>query len=402
MPTFHYKAKKKTAETVEGRITAQNQEEAVELVSQMGFLPVSIKEESFAGQLAGRVTTGRVKTRELYVFSRQLANLIKAGIPILRALQIISEQLNNKYFQEVLWEIHSGIKDGRTFSSCLGSYPKIFSSLYVAMVATGEEGGNLREMLLRIADYLQVQDEMNSRLRTAMAYPAFMILVGIGTVAFMLTFVMPKMSELFGTLGQSLPLPTQIVLTVSSIFRKWWMVISLALLFAWIPFIRWKNSSSGRLAFSAIKMRLPLIKDFSLKADMARFARTLGLLLESGVSLLPAIRIATPILDNEVIKTELRRCLSELAGGSTLGESLKKIKYIPAVMINLISVGEESGALSGTLHDIADFYEQETGETLKTAMSLLEPLMILAVGLIIGFIVIAMLLPVFQMDIMAR
>jgi len=407
MTTFVYTAKKSTAETVTGKITAEDQEEAIELINQLGFLPVSVKENS-DGEAAERVdfseealrTRKKVKTKEIYIFSRQLANLLKSGISILRALVIIHEQTQNVFFRKVIGQITKEIKNGKSLSESLGLFPNIFSPLYITMAQAGEESGSLQEMLVSVATYQHRQGEIRSKVRTALVYPALMAGVGAATVWFVLTFVLPKMAGLFQNMGEALPLPTVILLSVSAILNTWWMVVLLAVLVGVFALNRFIQSASGRIVMSFFLLRVPLFGQIILKSELARFCRTLVLLLKSGVSIIYALPIAIPILSNEVIKKQLIQCNEDLTTGGSFGESIKRSASIPSMMGHLIAVGEESGNLNEVLSEIADAYEQETDEQTKIMTTLLEPMMILTVGLVVGFIVFAILLPIFQMDVL--
>jgi type IV pilus assembly protein PilC len=249
MPSYLYKAKKESAETVLGQVSAENQEHAIELIHQLGLLPVSVQESAGGIQLVGEIKKIRVKTKETYVFSRQLANLIKSGVPLLQALEIIGRQTPNPLFARAIEDIMQSVRHGRSFSSSLSDYPNIFSMLYVAMVRAGEESGNLKEMLMRMAEHQRGQEEISSKVRSAMTYPAFMMVIGISTVIFILTFVMPRLSHLFADLGQNLPWPTVVVLKISSIVRGagiWGLVGVLAVILA---VLQWAKTGSGRGVF---------------------------------------------------------------------------------------------------------------------------------------------------------
>lgn len=403
MPTYIYRAKKGSSETVTGHIDARSQEEAIDLINQQGLLPVTIEEKiSFMASVQSGGKRGRVTTNEVYDFSRQLASLIKSGIPILRALELIVGQTNNAYFRGILDSIVRKIRNGSTFSEALSDHPQIFNAFYIAMVRTGEESGRLKEMLLSLSAYLRSQGEIASRVRMALAYPILMAVVGVATVIFILTFVMPRITNLFSNAGEGLPLPTKILIALSHNLRAWGIPIVLVLIVISFFISRWSKTDAGRASLSRLKLQLPLFGKFILKADLARFCRTLELLLKSGVSIIKGINIAIPTLSNELIKADLMCSKKDLETGISLGASLKKTGRVPLEMANLIVVGEESGMLEEALGDLADSFEQETNETIKTMTTLLEPVMILVVGSIVGFIVIAMLLPIFQMDILAR
>lgn len=400
MTTYIYKAKKNTAETVTGQITAQSQEEAIDLITQLGFLPVSVEEKNLKDSVdVGRVLN--VKRKDIYIFTRQLSNLLKSGVSLLRALVIMEDQTQNPYFKRVINAMSAEIRNGRSFSETLSNYPKIFDSLYSTMVKAGEESGDLQKMLYSLAIYQQRQEEVKSKIRGAMAYPVLMGVVGLITVYVMLTFVLPKMSGLFSSVGQ-LPLPTVILLKISHVFQKFWYIILLGATVLGLLIYRWTKTSAGQKALSQMLLKFPIFGDLILKSELARFSRTLSLLLKSGSSLNRALPVVIPILSNNVIKAHLWRCNEELTAGGSLGESIKQSSDLPSMMGHLIAVGEESGNMEESLSEIADGYEQETEEKIKMATSLLEPIMILTVGVVIGFIVFAILLPIFQIDVLAH
>lgn len=404
MAMFHYKAKMKNAQTVLGQIEAQTKDEAVEKIHQQGLVPVFVEDADKGplGDRQGALRPQKISPGELYMFSRQLANLIKSGIPILRTLELIAQQIKNVYFKRVIENIYDEVKDGKSFSDSLAGYPLIFSNFYVTMIKAGEESGNLKSMVADIAAYLDEQQKIASKVRSALAYPVFMGLFGLATVVFILTYVMPNITSIFVNFDQALPLPTQIVMAVSAflIHNGLWVLVGAGIIFALIK--QWDKSREGRLYKSQVLLGLPFFGPFILKVELARFCRTLQLLLKSGIPIVRAMQLSTPVVGSEVIAVELRKCQDDLLAGRSLGESFKDLRIVPTMLGDLIVVGEESGSLSTTLNDIADTYEQETNEFIKLLTTLLEPAMILAVGSVIGVIVIAMLLPIFQLDIFAR
>lgn len=403
---YKYRAKKGPQDIVDDTIEASTEKEAIEKVSQLGLLPIHIEKVS---QIIKELQTpseakvhGRIRSRQITIFSRQLASLLKSGVPILNSLNIIREQSENPHLKNILQSIHNAIKEGATFSSALAKYPNIFSNLYIAMIRTGEDAGNLPEVLLRIADYRTKQEEMLSRFRLALAYPFLMAIVGLATVVFMLTFVMPRLMRIFVNLGEKLPLPTRILISISQGLRQGWFWIILILAIIILVIKRQAKTKVGRLSLSIFKLHLPVLGNFILKAELSRFSRTLELLIKNGIPILKAIDIAIPVLENEVIKNQLRQSYKQLEQGGSFGKSLKNSKVFPLFMSNLITVGEESGKLDEALAEVASSYERDTDEAMRMMASLLEPLMILGMGLIVGFIVVAMLLPIFEINVMAR
>jgi type II secretory pathway component PulF len=400
MATYLYKAKKGSEGIVEGTIEARTEKEAIEKLGNIGYLPIKIELE---GKTAGqpqplRKAPAKVKSRNVTIFSRELASLLKSGVPILSAIDIISEQSEDPKLKDVLRHVHSSIRDGSTFSSILAQYPNIFSSLYVAMIRAGENSGALSDALLRIADYRVKQEEIMARFRTASIYPMVMAFVGLATVVFMLTFVMPRLTQIFLRIGQELPMPTQILISISTILRERWQAVALASLFFVIVARGQAKTRAGRLSMSLLKLRLPIFGKFILKSELARFNRTLELLIKNGIPILRAIDIAIPVIDNEIVKNQLNQSYKELEQGGSFGRSLKNSPLFPAFMSNLIIVGEESGKLDEALAEVSTSYERDIDEAVKIMSNLLEPLMILTMGIIVGFIVMAMLLPIFEIN----
>jgi len=401
MSEYKYRAKKGPVDIVEGTIEAASEEEAIEKVSQLGVLPMRVelrkpdgKQQAAASHMYG----GRVGSREITLFSRQLSSLLKSGIPILTALDIIAEQSESANFKNILGDVKNRVKSGSTLSMALAVYSRTFSGLYIAMVHTGEDSGALPETLLKIAEYRAKQEVMRARFRMAMAYPVLMAMVGIGTIVFMLTFVMPRLMRIFVNMGQALPIPTKILIYTSGTLQKWWFPILLVLGVIFLILNRQSKTEIGKLSFSILKLRLPVVGKLVLKTELAQFTNTLGLLIRSGIPILKAIDVSIPVLGNEVIKRQLRASYKDLEQGGSFGRSLKNSKLLPPFIANLIMVGEESGRLSEALSEITETYEREVDEAMKTAANLLEPITILIMGLVVGFIVIAMLLPIFEIN----
>ncbi len=405
MPLYKYRAKDGPENIIEGQIEAETEKEAIEKVHQLGYLPVRITKEireTKSGLASASAFLGKIKLRDITIFSRQLASFMKSGMPILRALTIIAQQSQNLHLRNMLDSIRVKVRDGEKFSLALSNYPRVFPPLYIAMVRAGEDSGALQEVFLRIADHRQKQEEIISRVRMALVYPAVMATVAAGTILFMFTFVMPRLMKIFSNIGEDLPVVTKILISIS----KWlclgwpWIISGIAVIFLIIR--QGARTKAGETALSRFKLRLPFFGNLIRQTELARFSRTLELLLKNGIPILKAIKITIPVLNNEVLRQELMRSCKELEQGASFGKALKKSKLFPAFMSNLLIMGEESGRLEEALSEIAASYERETEEAVKVMTTLLEPLVILVMGIVIGFIVIAMLLPVFQINLMAQ
>ena len=402
MPQYHYKAKQQDAETVVGHVIAENRETAIEKVHQLGLVPVFVEEMTHAaGDGRGRRRSGRVSSRERYIFSKKLVSLIKAGVPILRALEVVSQQTKQLYFKDIIEAVHASVRGGASLSDSFAGYPRIFSPLYVTLIKAGEESGRLKEALISITDYQKQQEEVTSKIRAALAYPLLMLLFGVGSIVFTLTYVLPKITTLYDNFNQSLPVPTIVVMHASAFLLKYglWLITGIFILVLLIK--QRVQTVSGKRWVSQMILSAPFWGEFALKVEIARFTRALRLLIHSGVSIVRAFQLAIPVVDNTLVFAQLKKCQEDLVAGRSFGETLRQAPLIPDMVGHLISVGEESGSLSDTLLDIADNYEQDTNETVKIMTTLLEPLLIIVVGAVLGFVVIAMLLPIFQLDVFA-
>ncbi len=404
MPIYKYKAKKGPEEMVEAQIAAVSRKDAIEKISAMGILPVKVEEISDFSGGSGEQTflIKHVPAKQITQFSRQLGVLLRSGVPILSGLNILAEQTGSLYFRSVIKNIHNDVKDGNALSGAFSRYPKLFSPLFLSLIRAGEDSGTLEESLMRIAEYRKKQEKIISSVRTALTYPLLMAIVGIGTIIFMLTFVLPRLTQVFTRLGEQLPLPTRILIAVSDYLRQGWWVLLIILFFVAGFFKFGMKSRAEKKFLNRLVLGIPLIGPLMIKAELARFSRSLQILLKSGIQVLKAIRIATPILRSEIIKDELMRGHEKIEQGESFGSILNHSRVFPKFMVNLVSIGEESGKLDDALGEIADVYETETDESIKVMTNLLEPVMILVMGGVVGFIIISMLLPVFQINMMIK
>jgi type II secretion system protein F len=406
MQKFLYKARDRGRRMVEGSLEAETEQEALAKLGEMGCFPLAIEREDTVahGQplphASGRLTT--IRRRDVTLLTRELADLLESGLTLMRALDVLREQTEHPRVREVLTEVAARVRDGRSFSESLATYPRIFSPLYLSMVRSGEVGGMLGGVLARLADNSEKEDEVYSKVRSALVYPALILLVGLGTVAVLLIFVIPKLVSLFQEVGQTLPLPTRILIEVSRwLGSYWWLVVLVAVGGAYVV-RRGTRSPARRLAIDRTTLRLPVWGTLIKRVEIARFARTLATLLSHGVPILPAMQVVVQATGNEVLRGELQQIGEQLRSGSTLSQGMRRARLFPAPVTHMIAVGEESGALDRSLLKIAETYEREADRAMRLMTSLVEPLMILIVGAVVGFIVISMMLPIFQIDLLAR
>ena len=407
MPQFKYRAKESSGNTIEGVIEAQTNEEAVEKISNLGYLPIQLEaavslpeKEPSKPQAPPPVhpVSRKIKLKEITAFGRQLSSLTRAGVPILRAISIVGDASSNPHFKNLLTLIQTEVKNGAPLSAALAQHPKLFPPLYLALVQAGEFGGTLDKSLATITDYRQKQEEILSRVRSALAYPILMAFTGAGSIIFMLTFVMPRLMGIFSRMGESLPLPTKILIAISDFLRHGWIFAVPVIAIAVLVLLQTKKTKVQRVALSLLQLQFPIFGPLALKAEIARLARTMELLVKSGIPVLKAIEVTTPVIGNEILRDGFAGCLKDLKEGGSFGKSLRKSKWFPPFMTNLIIIGEESGKLDESLTEISATYERETDDAIRLMTSLLEPIMILVMGLVVGFIVIAMLLPMFELN----
>ena len=401
MPIYHYRAKKGPSKIVEGDIEASSKELAMKRIEEMGYFPIKLEEAASFTKSSLKVP-GRVKPKNITLATRQLASLLRAGVPLLRSLEIISSQATEKSFKSIFEKIHSDIKEGGSLSSAISNYPRIFSNFYVFMIKAGENSAQLAQSLATIANYREKQQDIVSKVKSALVYPLVMLLVGLGTVIFMLTFVMPRLMDIFSDIKEQLPLITKILIFLSDFIKNNWPYLLGSICLIIFIILRERIKKYFNAGLSRLKLQIPFIKNFELKKELALFSRTFFFLIRRGHTILKALGLTIPILDNQVFKKDFLRAKEELEDGASLGNSLKKSKLFPSFVISLISIGEESGRLDAALGELADNYEKELDGSIKIFTTLLEPVLILIMGLLVGFVVMAMLLPIFQINIMIR
>lgn len=398
MPTFAYRAKKGPEQTVEGELVAESRSSAIAKLERMGLSPLSLEETAGDRRAPAALRVVRIKARDITVFTRQLAGLLRAGVPILRALTTIQQQTVNRSLQAVIMDISRSVRDGRTFSESLARHPVLFPEIYVNMVKSGESAGILDEILMRLAEARESDDELKSRVTAAIAYPGLVLAVGATSVFVILTFFLPRIMHLFEGMSQKLPLPTKIVMGVSSVFANYWPVMILLLGAAILVGRRVLKTEAGRLATDAWVLRLPVIGNFARDTDIVRFSRTLSLLVKAGLSIDRALTLSANTLTNRRLRGAVLAAASEtVQQGSTIADGFKRRPEIPQFVTNMTAVGEESGRLDEALLEVAAFYQRELDRDLRLVSTLLEPILILSVGVVVGFIIFAMLLPIFQL-----
>ena len=405
MPKFAYFALNKEGKQVFGIIQADSQALAINDIRSLNLYPTNIREATRADERRAarkkrgldELYFGGVKTKELVVMTRQLSTLIDAGLPLLRSLNVLITQLKPSKLRDILREIFADIQSGSTFAEGLAKHPKQFDSLYVNMVRAGEVGGMLEVVLQRIATFMERREALKRRVKGALIYPIAVILIATAIVCFLLIKVVPVFADIFKEFGGELPAPTRVLMAAGDVmFYKWWLMLSIV---CWI-IIGIKvlsKSKTVKRVFDRVILKVPLIGDLITKVSVARFARTLGTLITSGVPILQALKITRDTISNEVVQNAVDMVHESVKEGDTIAAPLDKSKVFPPMVVNMIDVGEETGSLDAMLMKVADIYDNEVEVAVEAMLSLLEPAIIIVLGGIIGFIVVSLYLPIFTL-----
>lgn len=406
MPTYTYLAKKNLDESVEGLVVADSQDNAVDKLIEMGLSPVRVEplvSETRRPEGVKRVSFfSALSRRDLNVFTGQLKSLLRARVDLLKSLSILYGQADKEKFKDLILDLHSRVKNGATFSDALSQHSYFFPSIYINLIKTGEASGRLDEVLEELDNFLSKEEEFRMHVRTAMAYPVLMVSVGVCVIFVLFSYVIPKLSSIFSDFEYELPMPTRVMLSISDFFKTSWWALILALVVLIAIIVQMSKSQAGRAKLDWLKLHIPIIGDLSLKQSLSRFCMTLSLLIRSGLPVFQALQVAIPTLENAVFVKDLEIVRKDVLEGSSLAGSMKKVAFFPPFLVQMMTVGEEGGKLEGILSEVANIYTQETDAKLKIVTSLLEPVIILVLGLILGGIVLAMLLPIFQINLLIK
>lgn len=403
MPKYIYTAKVRPEEVLRSQIEAESKQDAINKLSVMGYFPISIYPAN--GDILESNKNPRLSTvprRDIIVFTRQLFSLTESGVNILTGLNIIAKQTSNRYLRAALEDIVANIKEGKPLSSSLKAHGQFFPPLYTALIHSGEVSGNLDQVLKRLADFLEKEESFQTDVKTSLAYPVFILFVSILTIGVLLGFIVPKLAVMFKDMGESLPLPTRMWMGLSSALRSYWWLIALATGLLIFFKHRIASTEQGRFLLDKLRLKCPFVGEINLKKDLTRLTNTLSLLLSSGVTIVNSLEVASAVVENTVLRSEIAKFREKIASGASFSQCLRDSRLFPELVTNIIRVGEESGNLEKALGRIADEYEREIDRSLKVFLKLFEPSVILAMGLVVGFIVISMLLPIFQINLTVK
>ena len=403
LAVFEYKGVTAAGRTVSGIVDAENLRIARQKLRSDGIYPTDVTHERMqtgilTRDISPRALLQHISKQDLAVMTRQMATLLKAGLPLVSCLTAMADQVENPRLTKILTQVRERVNEGSSLAQALQEFPKVFSDLYINMVSAGEASGALELVLLRLAEYTERQVRIHNRIRAAMIYPAVMTLVSLGVLAVLLTFVVPKFVSIFAELQQALPVPTQVLIAVSSFFRGYWYLILLLLAGCLFLLARYRRTPRGRNLFDRVNLRIPVFGRLVRLGIVIRFARTLSTLLGSGVPLLKALDILSRVVNNTVFETAIDAARESVIEGASLSQPLKQSGVFPPILIHMVTSGEQSGQMEEMLTKVADFYEEEVETLTSMLTSLLEPALILGMALVVAFVVISILLPLLEMN----
>ena len=391
MPTFAYTARTLGGELKSASMDAASRDEVVAQLRKQKLIVVKVDEER------AKKTRGRVKMRDVVIFTRQFATMINAGLPLVQALDILSRQSESPVLKDVVRQVVYDVESGNTVADALRRHPKVYTDLYVNMVAAGEAGGILDTILLRLATFLEKNDALVGKVKSAMIYPTVIMSVAVIAIAILLIFVIPVFKSMFDSVSLALPLPTRIVMGASNVLQHYWYLIFGGIAAMVVGLKKYYDTPSGKLRIDTFMLKVPVLGDLLRKSAVSRFTRTLGTLISSGVSILDGLEITAKTAGNQVIHNAIMESRASIAGGDTIAAPLQKSAVFPPMVISMIAVGEQTGGLDEMLTKIADFYDTEVDTAVGGLLSLMEPIMIVFLGVIVGGMVVAMYLPIFDM-----
>lgn len=399
MPQFKYQVKKGPGELSSGVLEAENQRAAVSRLRDMGYFPISV--EQYSGEekkesISQALTRIRLKDRNL--FFRQLANLIESGMPITRALGTLHEQTENSKLKQIVAELKEHIQKGSSFAEAMERHPKLFPPMLSNMVKAGETGGMLEEVLWRIVKFGEQEEELRGKAISAMIYPAFLLTIGSIAIFILISFVFPKFVTIFNDFNAQLPMPTRIVMGLCDFMGRFWWAVLIGVALGITALVSYVKTPPGKRNLHLLLLKTPVVRDVVQRYEMAKFARTLGTLLDNGVPVLTALKVTVDTLTNILIAEEVETIHGRVIEGDSISDSLRQTKYFPPMVVNMFAVGEESGRLGAVTARIADAYDTEVDRAVKAMSALFEPILVVIMGIIVGFLVIAMLLPMLTLS----
>lgn len=398
MATFNYSVRDKSGKIVKGSLEGESRDAVSAKLRQMGYIILELDQQSALAALSQlKIGGGKVKPKDITIFSRQFATMINAGLSLTKCLSILAAQTESDALRTIIQAISRDVEAGQSLSDSLGKHPKTFPPIFVNMVRAGETGGVLDEVLVRLADHFESEQALKGKIKSAMTYPIAMAGLVLIILAAMMIFVVPTFEKMFASMGGELPFMTQVLVNISNFVSSIGGVILVVVLFAVnFAFKFWISTPSGRFIWDAFKLKAPAVGQLNRKVALARFTRTFGTLVSAGVPILSALDIVADTAGNEVVAREVKKARLAIKEGETIAKPLSDSKVFPSMLVQMIAVGEETGALDAMLNKIADFYDEEVSAQVDSLTSLIEPMMMASLGGVVGAMVIALYMPMFQ------
>jgi type IV pilus assembly protein PilC len=397
---FKWEGKTRQGAIQKGELAANSKDEVISLLRKQNILPITVAAKPKSLNL--QFGAAKVTDKDIVIFTRQLATMIDAGLPLVQCLEILGTQTENKSLAKIVTQVRSDVESGATFGEALKKHPKAFNDLYVNMVMAGEAGGILDTILQRLASYMEKFAKIKRQIKSAMIYPSVILSVAVGVVALLMVVVVPMLAGMFAEMGQALPLPTRIVITISNFLKSWGgLILALSIAGFIVGIVQWRKTVTGKRITDGIALKMPVVGVLIQKVAVAKFTRTLGTLISSGVPILEGLLIVARTAGNKVVEEAVLATRQSVSEGKTLAEPLSKAKVFPPMVTQMISVGEATGALDNMLGKIADFYDDEVDAAVAALTSMLEPMLMIFLGVTVGFVIVAMYMPIFQMGALA-
>ena len=392
MKKFKYKAMKNDGTKTTGEYEANSRDDVMEMITSNGYYPLKVEEVIESATIN---IHKKIKVKEISIFCRQMYTMLDAGVPLINALNLMSTQVTNKHLVEIVKELEEDVRKGEMLSNSMRKFPEAFPTLLTSMVESGEASGNLDEMFLRMSTHFEKENKINNKVKAAMIYPIILAIVGVAALIVVMTFVMPTFVSLFDSSGAELPAATRFLIGLSSFMGNHFIMVIGILVAIVVGVVLYSKTESGIYFFAKLKISFPLIKDLNRKMIVSRFTRTLSTLLASGVSLVESLPIVSAVLNNVIAEDEVLKIRERVVKGEGLSTPIEDCELFPPMLSSMVRIGEESGALDDMLNKTADFYDEEVEQAIQTLTSMLEPIMIIIMGLVIGFMVIALMLPLY-------
>lgn len=395
MAKFKYRAMNSDGEKIEGTYESDSRDEVIDFISGNGYYPLKV-EEVIEGKAITLNFNKKVKLKDLAIFCRQFYTMLNAGVPILTCLDILSSQVENQKLKEATKSINDDVAKGEVLSDSMRKYRDIFPDLLVSLVASGEASGNLEDIMLRMANNYEKENKISNKVKSALIYPLVLGIVSVGAVVFILTFVMPTFTEIFEQSGTALPWSTRLLLGLSSGIKNYWYIIIIVIGLITFLINIFLKSDEGIYFSSKLKLKLPILKKINQMIIVSRFTRTMSTLMASGLPLVQALKIVSEVSGNKIAEIELLKIRDKVVRGESLYASMRESGIFPEMLYSMVKIGEETGTLDDILNKTADFYDEELDSIIQTSVALMEPMLIVVMGLIIGFMVASIMIPMFD------